>query len=201
MNEYIIQRVTEPDWSVIPTLSIDYPYLQTPKHIRAWAQICWSEDAFHVHLWAEVPEIRAVENGPVGVPCEDSCLEFFFQPMEDDSRYINIEFNINRCMYLGIGSCVEELIRMIPEDINDLFLPETRRTATGWELFYQIPFRFIRRLFPSFEATPGKTIRANCFTCADLTEPAYYLSWSPISGEPFTFHRSKSFGFMKLSNF
>ena len=199
MNEYLIQYSNTPDWSTLPILSIQNPYLDTPDYIRAWAQICWGDDAFHVHLWSELPSIRAVETGPIGAPCEDSCLEFFFQPVQNDPRYMNFEFNINTCMYLGIGTSIADLVRLIPEDVNDLFFPTAKRTEAGWELFYQIPYRFIRRFFPNFAPKSGDIIRANCFACADFGEPPFYLSWNPVTAEEFTFHHSESFGLMKLS--
>lgn len=201
MNQYTISYCKgTPDWSAIPTLELCHAYLETPAHIRAYGQIAYDDEALLVHLWAEVPRILAEETGPLGAPCEDSCLEFFFCPVPGDPRYINIEFNYNRCMYLGMGSNIQDLIRLLPGTEENPFEPITRTTDTGWELFYRIPYSFIRRLFPAFNATPGLTIRANCFTCSDNDRPSYYKSWNPVEADPFTFHHSKSFGFMIFSN-
>ena len=202
MKEYVVSYVSGcPDWANIPVLNIDTPYLETKDNVSAFGQIAYGKDAFYVHLWANVPEIRAVETGPVGMPCEDSCLEFFFQPVEGDPRYINLEFNINKCFYFGFGTGIHDLIRLVPEeDLLLLFQPEARKTEKGWEIFYQIPYSLIRRLFPNFAPKAGESIRANCFACSDLTVPHYYLSWNPVSTENFTFHQSDCFGVMKYAN-
>jgi len=202
MKQYTLSYISgSPDWAKLPVLEIDNPYLETKDNVAAFGQIGYSDDAFLVHLWAEVPEIRAVEYGPVGVPCEDSCLEFFFQPVEGDPRYINLEFNINKCFYFGFGTGIHDLIRLVPEeDLLLQFKPETKKTDKGWEIFYQIPYSLIRRLFPNFEAKAGESIRANCFACSDLTVPHYYLSWNRVTTDPFTFHQSDCFGVMKYAN-
>ncbi|MEA4965489.1 MAG: carbohydrate-binding family 9-like protein [Oscillospiraceae bacterium] len=201
MKTYRIQRIhSQPDWSAVPVLQIDHPYLETTQDIRAYAQLCYGAEALFVHLWAEELQIRAVEKGALGMPCEDSCLEFFFCPIEGDPRYLNLEFNPNGCFYLGIGSCVDDLTRLVPDEADQVFKPNIHRSAAGWEIFYQIPYRFILRFFPNFDAAPGTTIRANCYKCSDLSVPPHYLSWSPIQGTPFTFHRPDSFGFMIFSN-
>ena len=198
MNTYSIKKIyTSPDWSAIPTLNIATPYLDTPNNVTASAQLCYNDEALLVHLWANEPYTRAEERGIVGIPCLDSCLEFFFCPEDGDSRYFNIEFNANGCMFLGFGSSVENLIRIVPEDPEQKFFPhQISKTEKGWEIFYSIPYSFIRRIFPSFEVYSGKRMQANCYKCSDLTEPANYLSWSPIVGEPFTFHKPHCFGTM-----
>lgn len=201
MMNYTITRVNgKPDWDQIPSLSMEVKYLQTPDDIAATAQICYDDTGIWVHLRAYVKEIRAVEQGPYGMPCEDSCLEFFFQPVAGDDRYINLEFNSNGCYYFGTGTGIDDLMRMLPEGNGEnLFSHEIARTDDGWEIFYQIPYSVIRRIFPSFTVTPGMTIRANCYACSDLSTPSYYLSWSEVLREPFTFHRSSHFGSMTFS--
>ena len=202
MKHYVITRVTaQPDWTHIPVLSIDTKYLQTSDQIHANAQLCYDDSGILVHLWADVPEIRAVETGPTGTPCKDSCLEFFFQPVAGDARYINLEFNYNGCYYLGVGTGLDDKMRLLPgRDADTLFAPDIRRTKTGWEIYYKIPYAFIRRLFPAFDLIPGMSMRANCYACSDLTVPHYYLSWNPVKTDPFTFHRSECFGKMTFSD-
>ena len=135
------------------------------------------------------------------MPCEDSCLEFFFCPVAEDPHYFNIEYNFNGCMYLGYGTGLEDLIRLIPnERAEEIFCPEIRTTETGWEIFYRIPYSFIQQLLPQAQLSAGQTIRGNFYVCSDLSEPAYYRSWNPVSTEPFTFHRSECFGVMEFDN-
>ena len=105
MEKYKLFKVFgEPDFNTIPIMNINIPYEETPPDISASAQICYSDDAFFVHLQTDEKNALAEENGHLGYPCRDSCLEFFLCPMENDSRYFNIEFNMNGCVYFGFGS-------------------------------------------------------------------------------------------------
>ena len=200
MKEYVIKRIAKvPYWEQIETLSIDIPYLNSPDFYAAWAQIAYDDESLHVHLFCKEPETRAVEHGPLGSPCEDCCLEFFFSPMEKDSRYFNIEYNRNGCMYLGFASDLSTLVRLIPEGDGNLFSPVIRDLADGWEIFYTVPFEFIRRFFPDFTVYHGKKMRANCYKCADLTEPPHYFSWNQVTGEALSYHQPECFGTMIFS--
>lgn len=199
MNYYKIKKVdSEIDWSSVESLEMACRYLDTPKELRAFAQICYNDEGIQVHLWSENDDVRAEETEPLGAPYEDSCLEFFFAPMEGDIRYFNIEFNSNLCLYLGFGRCMEDHTRFIHDEGVELLSPKASLTDTGWEIFYTVPYKFIRRFFPDFEIEAGKKIRANCFKCADLTTPANYLSWNPVNPEPFSFHKPECFGVMEF---
>ena len=116
MKSYIISNVkTTPDWSCIPYLEIDNERRENPNGITARAQIGYSDDALLVHLETKEKDYIANESGPLASPCCDSCLEFFFCPCEGDGRYFNIEFNSNGCFYLGIGSGIADLVRLVLE--------------------------------------------------------------------------------------
>ena len=199
MNRYKIKRVeSKICWSEIESLEMTNRYLDTPESIRAFAQICYNDEGIHLHLWSKNDDVRAVECDILGAPYQDSCLEFFFSPMENDIRYFNIEFNLNLCLYLGLGRNLNDHTRLVHSNGANIFSPKAAITETGWEIYYTIPYNFIRRFFPDFNITHGKTIRANCYKCADLTSPANYLSWSPVDTESFTFHKPECFGFMEF---
>lgn len=199
MNYYKIKRVDgDIDWSCVESLEMSNKYLNTPEKIRAFAQICYNDEGLKLHLWSENDDVRAVETDILGAPYEDSCLEFFFSPMDNDTRYFNIEFNLNCCMYLGLGRNLDDHTRLVHLNAKDIFSPRSRLTETGWEIFYTVPYKFIHRFFPDFEIKKGKTIRANCFKCSDLTTPSNYLSWRSVSTERFTFHKPECFGIMEF---
>ena len=196
MRTYTVKKMSATGWDAVPYLEIDHPYFETPEHIKARAQIAYSDEALHIHLETLEKEIRAVETGPLGSPCEDSCLEFFFSPEAGDTRYFNIEFNSNGCIYLGFGSYIGDLVRLLPDEGAEIFAPRIEKEDGKWQIFYTVPYSFIRRFFPSFRVYAGKEMRANCYKCADYSEPPHYLAWSPIVGEPFKFHRPECFGMM-----
>lgn len=198
MQEYQILRATAPiDWDRIPTLSIDHQlWLDTAVDIPAFAQICYGDDALYVRMWARERNIRAEETGSVGMPCNDSCLEFFFSPVPGDVRYFNIEYNPNCCLYLGLGTGVPDQVRLLP--LFECFDPEAKRTEDGWEVQYRVPFSFIRRFFPEFAVRPGMEIRANCFKCGNLTPQPHYLAWNPVTCQEMNFHLPEYFGIMRF---
>ena len=191
----ILPKPSDLDWSQIPVACIENAHHTSSVDISATGQVCYDDQALYVRLTAKEKDIRAVYTEPLDPPCEDSCLEFFFSPMEDDIRYFNIEFNPNNCMYLGIGSSINDLVRLIPEWGNPL-LPNVTYTEEGWEIVYTIPYEFIRRFFPGFEAKAGKTIRGNFYKCGELTKEEQYFSWSKVTGEVLSFHRPCDFGYL-----
>ena len=80
----------EVNWETIPKLAIQEKVRPRESDATAYAQICYTEDALQVRLTANEPEILRNEADALGMPCRDSCLEFFFCPQEGDLRYFNL---------------------------------------------------------------------------------------------------------------
>lgn len=199
MKEYVISRCSgQPDWDTVPALAIDTPLWTPPVDIRAQAQLCYDDAALYVRLRAWETHIRAEETGPLCSPCEDSCLEFFFRPDPEDTRYFNIEFNPNGCLYLGFGNELKDLVRLLPHHAP--IVPEIVILSDGWQITYSIPYTFIRHFFPQFRPVSGGTIRANCYKCGDLTPTVHFLAWNSVEdGVNHTFHAPKLFGLMRFA--
>lgn len=195
MREYtIIQKPA--DWAQVPALPIDTLLWSPEVPISAEARICYDEHALYIQMQATEPHIRAEDRDILGAPCKDSCLEFFFCPIPGDTRYFNIEYNPNACMYLGFGD-IGRLVRLVPNEA--MFQPKVIYIADGWQIAYQIPFDFIRHFFPEFQPVSGTSIRANCYKCGDLTVQPHYLSWNPMTSETPAFHRPHDFGLMHFA--
>lgn len=195
MESYVLKQISgAPDWEEIEALPIANLQWSAPIDCRAQAQLCWNKDAIHVRLRAQETNIRAEHFGRPCMVCEDSCLEFFFRPYSDDLRYFNFEFNPNCALYLGFGTGMPDLIRLFVADEQALFVPAARRLEDGWEITYQIPFRFVRQFFPDFLPAKNLAFRGNCYKCGDLTVQPHYLSWSPLSCDTPGFHRPQDFG-------
>ena len=105
---------------------------------------------------------------------------------------MNIEFNPNGLMFLGIGTGIADLVRLVPLE-SDVFAAKPERTEDGWRITYSIPHAFVRRLFPQYTAAPGIELRGNFYKCGDLTVRPHFLAWNPIT-EDRTFHRPSDFG-------
>ena len=194
MREYTIARTYDaPDFSAVEALPIETLLWCPEVPITAQAQICYDETALYVRLSAQEPNIRAEEQTQTGMPCLDSCLEFFFAPIIGNNTYLNIEMNPNCAMYLGIGTDRYDLIRLLlPEDGN--LNAQANRTEEGWELTYTIPVSFIQRFFPEFKAESGAMMRGNFYKCGDETVQPHYFAWNPVEQEQPDFHLSQWFG-------
>jgi hypothetical protein len=192
MRTYTILPKTG-DWNDIPVAPID-TRLWTPEiDISATAQVCYDADALYVRLTAKEKNIRAEETDIIGMPCKDSCLEFFFSPEEGDGRYFNIEFNPAKCMYMGLGTCRYDSARILPAPTANIE-PLVTRTDNGWEITYKITTEFIKIFFPNFTPVTGKKMRANFYKCGDLTSVKHYFSWNPVDISTPDFHRPEFFG-------
>lgn len=187
-----------PDCTEAVKLPIDTLLWTDSCDISAYAELCYTDDALFVRLTANERHVRAEEAGLLGMPCLDSCLEFFFSPEAGDGRYFNIEFNPNGCVYLGIGTGRTDATRLVLYDLDDVLCPRITRFSGGWSVEYRVPFAFIRRFFPKFGAVTGKTMRANLYKCGDLTEKPHYLSWNPVEVQDPDFHLSEWFGTLIL---
>ena len=200
MRTYTIAKVTgQPDWSAIPALEITecYHHNLEDTPVRAWTQVAYNDEALLIRQRALEPVLRKELTGLLDEICEDSCLEFFFCPVEGDLRYFNLEHNPNCCRYLGFGSSIDDLVRLIPEENNENFATKVVEFDGGWELTFQIPYHFIRRFFPDFKAEPGKAMRANCYKCGGKTESPHSMSWNRVSTDRRCFfHQPEAFGRM-----
>ncbi|MBQ8748685.1 MAG: carbohydrate-binding family 9-like protein [Oscillospiraceae bacterium] len=193
MRTYTMTKIQgKPNWKKIPYLSIDNLLWTDSIDVSAKAQLCWDENALYVRMEAVEPNIRMKERGPLANVCFDSCMEFFFQPTQRPD-YFNIELNPLKTIFLGFGTGREDLIRLQVRGIQKLFNIRVRLTKKGWVLSYQIPFAFIRRFFPEFEAKEGGFIRANIYKCGDKTAKEHYLTWNHITSEEPDFHRPEYF--------
>ena len=199
MKRYEIVRCGEaPDWDGVCPLNVDTVLWLTDVGIRMTQQLCHNAERLFVRQVCAEEHIRAEYNDPLGMVCEDSCMEFFFMPAGDD-RYINFEINPNGCFYLGFGRERGERTRLLPDGAGERFDLRTRRLAGGWECTYALPLAYLRQFFGrDFSYSSGAVLRANCYKCGDLTERPHYLSWNPVTSAAPDFHRPSDFGEMVL---
>lgn len=192
---YTIKKITgAPDWNTVPALHMDVQLWSEPIDIKSQAQVCWDEENLYVRMKTKEKDIRAECTGRLDHVCDDSCLEFFFRPTED-LRYFNVEINPNCCMYLGYGSGIRNLVRLVVRDPAVTFAPKAERTEDGWEVRYKFPFAFIKQFFPEFEAKEGAVMYANFYKCGDKTPHPHYFLWKFVTDKPeSSFHSPAEFG-------
>lgn len=199
LKTYSVVRVDgEPDWGNVPVLDINNQQWLDPVDISAYAQLCYSDDAFYVRMWAQEEHIRAEypESDLLANTYEDSCLEFFIAPVTGDVRYLNLEFNPNCAVGVQIGTTKTDRTRLVRTD--NLFNAVSTRTEDGWEITYCVPFDFIRSFYPEFFVESGMQLRGNFYKCGNLTDQKHYLSWNAIESDTPNFHKPECFGVLKL---
>jgi len=194
MREYTVKRVEgKPDWAAIEALKIDTVYREVREGVSAEAKICYDNDNIYVRLSTTEPRTVAKGRDILAEPCLDSCLEFFFSPIEGDGRYCNIEFNPNGVYYFGVGTSLKSRIRLLPANIH-IFNARIARRNDGWSVTYRIPVGLIKELFPKFSLYSGKEMRAICYKCVEGGDEPHYLAWNPVPGRVLSFHRPDKFG-------
>jgi len=193
MKRYEIAHARDPDWQKLPAIEVDEWQWQAKMNIRMQAKLCWDAQGLKLFLQAWEKDIRAEHTQPLDMVCEDSCMEFFLRPDENDLRYFNFEINPNGAMFAGFGTGREEIVRLILPKTYDL-RQKTQRTPDGWTAQYCIPAGLIRTFFPGFRMEPGMRMRANFYKCGHKTRHPHYITWNPVDSPVPSFHRPQDFG-------
>lgn len=195
MKEYIVKRISgKPVWADIEPIKMEVRYRDTKEDVSAEAKFCYDESGIYACLTTTEPHSPAKGKDFLAEPCLDSCLEFFFAPVEDDERYMNLEFNPNGIYYFGVGTSVKNLFRLLPENRN-IFGAKIRRRNDGWSITYKVPVEAVRLIFPTFSLYSGKVMRANCYKCVEVAKEPNFLAWNDITeGSVLNFHRPHLFG-------
>jgi hypothetical protein len=196
MNTYTAKQIkVSPDWDSIEEIKIALPlWVTPPQGLKSFSKLCYSPDRLYVRLWAIEKKILSRFSGPLDMVCNDSCLEFFFSPLEAYPHYFNFEFNPQGAMYLGYGSDRNHSIRQYIPEYRELFSVSPFTVEGGWGIEFSVPCSFICIYAPSFTLKKGKIIRANFYKCGDETETPHYLVWNPIDLKTPDYHRPEYFG-------
>lgn len=191
LDQEVLHQVDTVNWKTFPYKP------QVSFRIARTAREIW------IHFFVNEQSVRAVNTEPNQPVYQDSCVEFFVQPVSD-GPYMNFEFN-------AIGTCLSQVG---PERAGRQFLdPDTiRRISTRsslgntpfeerkdlheWNLLVGIPLDL---LFGEEDPDlTGKHIRGNFYKCGDKLEVPHYLSWNPIGVERPDFHRPEFFGVLEF---
>ena len=196
MKSYTVKRQIRDqiNWSLIPIIEIE-SWIEKPQlPVQATAQLCWSDTHLHVYMTAREPDILARYQDDWSPVCRDSCLEMFFCPIAEDSRYFNIELNPNGACFFGFGHGREDLIRLHPWNVRELLNIRTMVDGDFWSVQYDVPEKTLQMFFPSFTFESGHRMRANFYKCGDDIQPTHELIWNPITNGNSDFHQPAFFG-------
>jgi hypothetical protein len=199
MNTYTIRHVNAAfRWDGIEKAEINLsPWQAYPEGISACAQLVYNKENLFIRLSAREEAALARFDGLLDMVCNDSCLEFFFSPLQD-SPYFNFEFNPKGAVYLGFGTDRYHSVRQIVPDYFKFFSVAPFTIEHGWGVEFTIPFSFLNLYLPSFNPEKGKRFRGNFYKCGNETRAPHYLTWNPVVSDKPDFHRPECFGILIL---
>lgn len=141
--------------------------------------------------------------------CDDSCVEFFFDPHGEGEtgEYFNFECNAAGVMLCGRvrgrrrpDGSFEDFRLLGEEECRGIrvthLLEGPRERENGeredWYLGLYVPFEFFERMTGEKKVFSGRAFRGNFYKCADLSSHPHWGSWSPVS--ELNFHLPRCFG-------
>lgn len=173
-------------------------------------------DVLHLEYRVDEQTVRAVETRDGHDVYKDSCVEFFFQPVQDDPHYYNFEFNA-----AGTMVCSWRTGRFDPEDApaevlasvrrevsldgpstgsGTVFMPsvegsrvgfEERPAAGPWALRADIPVEALWR--SGLRSFAGLHARGNFYKCGDALKVPHFVTFAPIDTAKPDYHRPEFF--------
>jgi len=163
---------------------------------------CNSREIF-IKYYVREKYVKAEKTGINQAVYEDSCVEFFVAPGDDDIYY-NFEFNSIGAMLAEWGNgrhnrtfmhpSVAGRIRILPGMGTGPF-PE-RAGPQNWTLTLALPVDvFLRH---KIDKTGGRQFRANFYKCGEKLSHPHYLTWNPVLSPEPDFHRPGDFGIIRF---
>lgn len=149
-------------------------------------------------------EIKCYESNPRAVCTQtddtvfkDSCVEFFFSPVEGRTEYINLEMNSAGTYLCEYGNMKPD--RRFIKELTPLF-PEVTASKSSdangefWAVKSRVSKELIAALYKvEPQSITFEKIRANIYKCGDLCEIKHYEAFSPVTTLPPGFHNPACF--------
>lgn len=204
---YVIKKVsnlfTEDLWDGIPELHLEhFPWDENGYKPKTTAKICYNDHGIHVFLKSYEKKIRAVYESINDPVCQDSCMEFFFNPNpKADDRYMNLEMNPIGTFLLGLGKDRHSRSQLqgLSADMFNIRTSVSKEqrehyTEDYWTLKYEIPFSFLEKYYGKLDIKPGMKMRRNVYKCGDSTEYPHYACWNFVGSDNPDYHLPEYFG-------
>lgn len=197
--EYL-ENFDSPDVLRLPVnyIDCDNSWRVNNEDVRSSFRICYNEESLHIIFSTAGAPILCRHFADLSAVCEDSCVEFFVQPLPD-GKYFNFEFNV--AGYLNASHRKERPnpTRLTTEELTsierqgkyckDLFSGSDIQSERDWDIAVTIPWKIL-----GVKPCPGMILKANFQAVCSAGNPPYYLSWAPINTPKPDFHRPEFFG-------
>jgi hypothetical protein len=197
-------------WKFAETINVSFFHPRSEStHPQTWCRVLYDTRFLY---WSFVVNDRWVKaeflayQDPV---CNDSCVEFFVQPVRGKG-YFNFEVNCIGTMqlfYIEDPTRTETgFVKSTPVPVGDVagihiwssiqdrpYLPENQKPVR-WRIDAAVPFSLFGHYVPGFTTpSPGTEWRGNFFKCADASSHPHWASWAPL-GDELNFHVPQYFG-------
>lgn len=195
---------TLPKWERVPQAKIDYWHWEDTKPFRppSFAQLCgvYGKGLF-ARLWSFEENPRCVCTKRDEPVYQDSCLEFFLQPIPGNDAYINIETNCNGVYLSQFGKnrndrvFLKDYCKLNPI-ITTFEFSENGKTAWGVEFF--LSQELISEAYKTDYTLESGTVKGNFYKCGDKSPRAHYGACFPAGSVALGFHNPSIFGNISL---
>jgi hypothetical protein len=196
-----------PAWKQAETLSVASFHPAGSEHKPTVnARVLYDDTTLYVHFKVLDRFIRSLHTRHQDPVCQDSCVEFFFQPRSTPG-YFNMEANCGGTLHCSFiedhqrtptGFAQYRLIDTswldrlrIYHSMPSVVEPELPGSE-AWTVEYGLPLSLIETYAGPLGKITGQTWRANFFKCGDKTSHPHWASWAPI-GEALNFHQPDRF--------
>ncbi len=108
---YVVKRDLN---DAVEVMLDNFPWDKSGYRPGTFFKMYLDDRGFHLYFKSWEKNVRAVNTELNSRVCEDSCMEFFFNPNPDcDDRYMNFEMNPLGTLLLGFGSDRFNRIRIL----------------------------------------------------------------------------------------
>lgn len=193
-------------WRDIPVINIDNFHARSSDHRPVVkARLAHDDEGIAACFLVQDRYVVCRNTLFMSSVCQDSCVEFFFQPGGADG-YFNFEVNCGGTLHASYIRDPERLPEggfrnwtplapthgeqvKIFTNLPDLIDPEIPSTI-AWCLAFFIPYTVLAGYCG--EAAYSRTgWRGNLYKCADKSSHPHWAAWRPV--EPLNFHQPKFF--------
>lgn len=188
-TEKNIECINDMAWNYANIASVDKINWQEFKRApKTTAKLLYNDYGIYVYMETDEKPLLARFSAQNDRVCQDSCMEFFVRPNENNLKYMNFEFNPFGTMFLAIRTSRFDPVN--PERDKKYFNVKSYVDDKTWVLQFCVPFEFIDEAFGGHT----KKMYGNFYKCGNDTVEKHYLSYYPIKTQKPDYHRPDFFG-------